>query len=434
MRTPAHLSRVGVFDYRLGSGKVRRELRPPDEVFKADSLASFDGVLLTDDHPVAGLDGKNARGLAVGTVTKVRKDNDLLAAELLVTDAAAVTKIENGKRELSCGYQCDTDEAPGVWTDANGVGHPYDAIQRNIRGNHVALVARGRAGPDARVRLDAADAERVDTSLAIYAVGDLIQVCAEYANGDKFTKGKVVEVRESLPGYVGAVYSILFDGESKPSAAWDWPCWLPGAILELAPIADATNERKQDSMGTIKVKLDGADHELNEVTAQVIQKVIAADRAEIEKLKGRADSLAEENTKIKGELTEAKDSKRFDAAVNERVELLDKARGVLGKDFKGTRMDGDKPITMSTREIKAAVLRKLSPSVSLAGKADPYVDARFDHAMEVEGEKQDKNPATEAARALLTGPKRNDALESDDYEKKFENSLFRDRSQDGKKS
>lgn len=55
----------------------------------------------------------------------------------------------SGLRELSLGYSLDLDETPGVWN-----GQPYDAIQRNIRINHLALVEKARAGEQARLNID----------------------------------------------------------------------------------------------------------------------------------------------------------------------------------------------------------------------------------------------------------------------------------------
>jgi hypothetical protein len=60
--------------------------------------------------------------------------------------------LKGGKRELSLGYKVDLEETPGVWN-----GQEYDAIQRNIRVNHLAIVPRGRAG-NARLNLDRHDA------------------------------------------------------------------------------------------------------------------------------------------------------------------------------------------------------------------------------------------------------------------------------------
>jgi hypothetical protein len=148
-----------VFEYKLPGGGVRRELRLPDEVFKQDSLDSYDGAPLTDDHPDCMVDSSTARAVARGTVTQSgRRDGDMVATSMLVTDADTIKKMKAGKRELSVGYQVDLDETPGT--------HPeygqYDAVQRNIVVNHLALVDVARAGREARVRLDAAEMVMAD--------------------------------------------------------------------------------------------------------------------------------------------------------------------------------------------------------------------------------------------------------------------------------
>lgn len=160
MRIDGRITRTGVFTYRLPGGKVRRELRLPDEVFKTDAMQSFALVPVTDEHPPAMLDAHNTKDYARGSVAgTLRKDGEFVAGELLITDAALIKKLEDGKaREISCGYNCDLDETPGVTSD----GLRYDAIQRNIRGNHVAIVPKGRAGPEARVRMDGAGVEVLD--------------------------------------------------------------------------------------------------------------------------------------------------------------------------------------------------------------------------------------------------------------------------------
>lgn len=160
LRIDGRITRTGVFTYRNSDGSMRRELRLPEEVFKEDAMQSFALVPVTDEHPPGFLDAKNTREYARGSVAgTLRKDGEFIAGELLVTDADLIKKLEDGvARELSCGYNCDLDEKPGVTAD----GLRYDAIQRNIRGNHVAVVPKGRAGPEARVRMDGASVEVLD--------------------------------------------------------------------------------------------------------------------------------------------------------------------------------------------------------------------------------------------------------------------------------
>lgn len=157
LRADGRLTRSGVFDYRNTDGTLRREFRPDGEVFKPDSLRTFADVAVTDDHPSAMVSAANRREIAVGHVSgEPRRDGDHVAATLVLTDEATIAKVLAGKVELSCGYECDLDPTPGVTPD----GERYDAVQTNIRGNHVAIVSAARAGRSARLRVDAA--EQVD--------------------------------------------------------------------------------------------------------------------------------------------------------------------------------------------------------------------------------------------------------------------------------
>lgn len=90
----------------------------------------------------------NWRKYAVGqTGDEVTGESIYIRVPLMVSDGEAIKDIEAGKRELSAGYTCDVEFSPGV-TDA---GEAYDAVQKNIRLNHVAIVARGRAGHEVRI-------------------------------------------------------------------------------------------------------------------------------------------------------------------------------------------------------------------------------------------------------------------------------------------
>lgn len=150
VRVDALLTRSGIFRYTADDGSERLELRPDDEVFRPQSMRSFAVVPLTDDHPPEMLTARTAKQFAVGSTgdTIVRDDNHVRGS-IGVFDADTIAKMDAGKLEISCGYTCDLEDAPGV----HPVYGPYHAIQRNIVGNHVALVDQGRAG-SARVRMD----------------------------------------------------------------------------------------------------------------------------------------------------------------------------------------------------------------------------------------------------------------------------------------
>lgn len=153
----ARITRTGVFTYRNADGALRKELRHPDHVFKADSLATFALKPITLDHHTGELvTADNARDVQIGSLgDSVRRDGKFVVAPYVITDAKAIKQIEAGKQQLSCGYNCDLDWTPGVYD-----GEQYDCVQTNIQGNHLSVLDRGRAGPE--VRIDGDDAFNVD--------------------------------------------------------------------------------------------------------------------------------------------------------------------------------------------------------------------------------------------------------------------------------
>lgn len=138
------VGRTGILKYKNADGSMRYEYRPPDEAFNADSLASLQGKPITVGHKAMVSAANAAKVQPIGTVlTAGRQDGDTIRADIVIYD------LPTSARELSCGYSLDLDETPGTAPD----GQHYDAIQRNIRYNHVAVVPRGRAGI-ARLNMD----------------------------------------------------------------------------------------------------------------------------------------------------------------------------------------------------------------------------------------------------------------------------------------
>ena len=140
------VARIGIQEYRSSDGSIRRELRLPEEVFHPDSLASMQGKPITIEHPGAGkVTSKDAHRVTVGTMlTAGRQDGDHVRTDIVIHSPDSIGE----RRELSLGYTAKLDETPGEWN-----GQRYDAIQREIRVNHLSVVKRGRAGV-ARLNLD----------------------------------------------------------------------------------------------------------------------------------------------------------------------------------------------------------------------------------------------------------------------------------------
>lgn len=128
--------------------------RPEKEVFDEKTLASFENKPICDEHPEDDVTPVNYRELSVGFVRDIHRGMDngqpVMMGTLVITDAEAIEEVMAGKRQLSCGYDCELQDGD------NGM------YQCHIRGNHVALCEEGRAGI-ARI----VDSKTKDTAMTI---------------------------------------------------------------------------------------------------------------------------------------------------------------------------------------------------------------------------------------------------------------------------
>lgn len=150
------IARTGAQDYlarelQLGGDPERiiKVMRLPEDVFSPATLASFEGKPVTDGHPPENVMPENFNSYARGHIQNVRREGDFIVADLYINDAGLASDIKNGvKREVSCGYLC------------NYVLDGTDYKQEKIRGNHVAVVQKGRAGHEVAIKDTAEEAEK----------------------------------------------------------------------------------------------------------------------------------------------------------------------------------------------------------------------------------------------------------------------------------
>lgn len=141
-----YASEVGLIDG--DPSRVVNVYRPEDEVFHLDALHSIAGRPVTVEHPADMVDSTNWKRLAVGMIGgDVMRDGDFIRVPMMVMDQDAIRQIDAGKVELSMGYTAELDFTPGTTPD----GKHYDAVQRKIRGNHLAIVDTARGGSQLRV-------------------------------------------------------------------------------------------------------------------------------------------------------------------------------------------------------------------------------------------------------------------------------------------
>lgn len=152
----ARIGRSGIQEYSpLDLGMVDRDpteviriFRPPEEVFKDESMKSFANKPVTNGHPSEKVSSKNAKKVQVGfSSDKIWQDGIFLNARLTITDSDTIRDIAAGKVELSNGYSSEVIFKDGVTPE----GEQFDAVQSDIMGNHIAIVERGRCGGPCRI-------------------------------------------------------------------------------------------------------------------------------------------------------------------------------------------------------------------------------------------------------------------------------------------
>lgn len=158
LRVEGVLARTCILHYLNIDGSARHELVTPECLFDPASMRSLSVFALTNNHPSELLTPQTVGTHQIGSIGEPRRDGDRLVSLLGVLRDDAIRAVEGGKAALSCGYSCEIDETPGEHPTLTcpecGTSH-YDGVQRDRRGNHVAICDEGRAGPQARIRLDA---------------------------------------------------------------------------------------------------------------------------------------------------------------------------------------------------------------------------------------------------------------------------------------
>jgi hypothetical protein len=192
--------------------------RTEDEVFSQETIASFQGKPVTLYHPDGFVTPENWKSLTIGLTANVRRgagsDADLLLADILVTDAAAVAYVNKTLPELSAGYNSRYQMA------SKG-----KAFQRNIRGNHTAFVDHGRAGPRCSIKdhnsenLEMTLIERLKALLtAAEAEAPVIAPAVVTATIDAATQTKIDRVVAFVDAQIAASVKATADAEAAVAA------------------------------------------------------------------------------------------------------------------------------------------------------------------------------------------------------------------------
>ena len=209
----ARIARTGIqiyAGYEVGKPDMAqvRVWRPEAEVFSADAMASMAARPVTIEHPDEPVTADNWKRHAVGfTGEGVARDGGYIRVPLTLMDKAAIDAVKAGKRELSVGYSCQLEFTAGTTPD----GEAYDAVQRGIRGNHLAVVDAGRAGPLCRIgdNHHRKDRKVTDKALRTITVDGLpIEVSDQAAAVIAKIENQLADARKALETKTGEVAAI----------------------------------------------------------------------------------------------------------------------------------------------------------------------------------------------------------------------------------
>lgn len=215
-------------------------MREETEVFRPETIASFEGKPVTDDHPPVDVTPSNWKQYARGHAINVRRgsgsDGNLLLGDLLIMDEAAIRAVEDGKREISCGYDAEYDEL-----------EPGRGRQWNILGNHIALVERGRCG----LRCSIGDQEEIDMARTLDdGKGIYAQLRAAVMGGHKETAEALITQAEAKSGS-DAVHIHLDEGAGSARRTTD-----EGSASERLEGMEKRLDTFEERMGKVQDSLD----------------------------------------------------------------------------------------------------------------------------------------------------------------------------------
>lgn len=364
------LTRVGIFEYKNPDGSIRRELRLPEEVFAPESLASYKGKPVILTHEAGMIDSDNVQQEQIGTIlSEGTQDGDNVRAQIIIHDAR---KLDYGLRELSLGYSLDLEEVPGEWQ-----GQPYDAMQRNIRVNHLALVEKARAGDSARLNIDGEDtqAEKGGNTMSKRKDGLTPEEIAQLV--EEYKKRKEQRMLNNQP-------AADSEGEENTPENQD-----EGEETAADPVQEVKENRdRRDAAGDCETmdeangmiaQQDSDIQKLLDFIAQLQAKIDFDEASESEtKAENNADEEGAEGASQEEKKEESLNMDSIDAIVSQKIELIR-----LGDKL---HMDGIE--TMKPMDAKKAIIKKVNPNIRLDGKDKAYIDAMYDITKESIGKRK----------------------------------------------
>jgi hypothetical protein len=294
-------------------------------------------------HPPVLLDSLNTKQYQVGySGSQVRYNDGFVEVALVVTDQDAIEKIKRkDATEVSAGYKVDFDPTPGLTPE----GESYDGIQRNIRVNHIAIVPRGRAGPEVRLLLDRMDAAD--------AVAD-------------FPEHEMAPQSSSTASPVMA--TVKLDGLEI-----DLPAEAASAVQSYSRDMGRQLQALTTERDELATKLDSLQADYDS---------LALDK---EAAEGRADALEEELASTESGRI---DTAELDQLVAERLTTLQRLAPAFAEDFKFDGIDDASLYLQAFENLTGSAPREDAEPAYIQGVVEGILAARADTEDE-EGDEED---------------------------------------------
>lgn len=357
--------------------------RNAKELFAPETISSFEGKAVTLSHPSDFVSPQNWSTLAKGIMQNVRRgtgeqENDLVA-DLLVTEATAISRVKEGLREVSCGYEA-------LYTQV-GIGR---GVQTKIIGNHLALVDEGRAGAAYAINDHKGKGSRMkwaDKIKAIFskAQDEALQVVVEDDEEtketpiapskaalafDELTKaakeaGKEVIVTVRKPGKAKDMTTAATAGQPATTVAGDDETGLEARLVKLEGMVSALMEKLStgdaDKEDKPEEKTDDEDGEEDDTDDGYEEKEEKTDDADED-----------------GDDDEVTDCMDAASDIASRVEILAPGMNPKGKNLKAKAIEK----AYSTKDGKA-VIDRFTGGKSPDLKNTVLIDAIFTGASEI---------------------------------------------------
>lgn len=394
------VTRIGIFEYVNPDGTIHKEFRPPEEVFDKESLASYEGKPVIITHDAGYVTKENVSDEEIGTILGAGyQDGENVRAKIIIHDTDSMK--EAGLKELSLGYNLDLDETEGEYN-----GEHYDAIQRNIRINHLALVSDARAGEQARLNIDSKENK-------ISQGGKVMRRFTRNDEGPMSSEelAKAIEAfKERKAERMAEKQANTADEDDKPIDDIDLSKQDDEEMEAVKEVADedapVVPEKKEDEenltpeekVQMVKDRRDRRDEE-DEPKDEVAMKIIADQDEDIETLLDVIDEMsAEKDMKAKDEddTDESKsEAKADDDEEEEKPMNADSVDRIISQKLKvcriGDKLNLDGLEAMSLMAAKKAIIKKVEPSIRLDGKSKAYINAAYDIACQKVSKRKDTN-------------------------------------------